>query len=138
MTERPTAATVIGWFFRVGGILGMVFSLPLALWGRDLFADYWADALLGLSSTVLFFWGFLSSLVALLLGNGLLKGQNWARTLTVIYCFVGTAIGAAFYQNNSLYWFNLFGNLVFTAAMWFFLYRPAATAFFQDQEPVPG
>ncbi|MGD2123305.1 MAG: hypothetical protein PVJ76_16250 [Gemmatimonadota bacterium] len=134
MTKRPTAVTVIGWFFRAGGILGMVFSLPLALWGRELFADYWPDALLQLSSTIYFLWGFLSSLLGLLLGNGLLKGRNWARTLTIVYCVVATLIGAALYQNNFLYWFNLVGNLAFTAVFWFFLYRPHVNAFLDGEE----
>jgi hypothetical protein len=138
MTKRPTAVNVIGWFFRVGGILGMALSLPLALWGKELYGDYWADALLRFSPTVLFLWGFFSSLLGLLLGNGVLKGQNWARTLAVAYCVVATLIGAAFYQDNLLYWFNLTANIAFTAVLWFFLYRPAATAFFQGQEPLPG
>jgi hypothetical protein len=38
MNKRPTAVTVIGWFWRVGGILGMAFALPLAHWGKDLYA----------------------------------------------------------------------------------------------------
>ena len=133
MTKRPTAVTVIGWYWRVGGVLGMVFSLPFALWGQDLFGQYWVDALLRLSSTVLFLVAFLSSLLCLLCGNGILKGQNWARILALAYCLVGTLIAAVMYQGHLLYWFNLIGDLAFTVIMWFFLYRPHATTFFQGE-----
>jgi len=86
MTKRPKAVTVIGWFLRVGGIIGMIWALPFALWGQDLYGDYWVDALRRLSPTVLFLWAFSSSLLCLLFGNGILKGQNWARILTLAYC----------------------------------------------------
>lgn len=131
MTNRPTAVPVIGWFWRVGGILGMVVALPLALRGQDLFGQYWANTLLGLSPTVLFLWMFLSSLLCLLFGNGILKGRNWARLLALAYCVAATLIAAVMYQKYPLYWLNLIGNLAFTGIMWFFLYRPHVTAFFE-------
>ena len=56
MIERPTAVTVIGWFWRIGGLLGMALALPFALWGKDLFGQYWTDALLRLNSSILFLW----------------------------------------------------------------------------------
>ena len=111
----------------------MVFALPLALWGQDLFGQYWANALVGLSSTVLFLWAFFSSLLCLLFGNGILRGQGWARILALAYCVVATLIAAVMYQGYSLHWFNLIGNLACTGAMWFFLYRPHSTAFFRGE-----
>jgi hypothetical protein len=133
MKERPTAVTVIGWFWRVGGVIGMVVALPFALWGQDLFGEYWADALLRLSTTVLFLWAFFSSLLCLLFGNGILKGQNWARILALAYCVVATLIAAVLYEGNPLYWINLIGDAAFTLIMWFFLYRPYPTAFFRGE-----
>ena len=138
MSKRPTAVTVIGWFWRVGGVVGMVLALPLALWGQDLFGRYWASALLWLSPTVLFLWAFFTSLLGLLLGNAILKGRNQARSLVLVYCVVATLIGAVMYQSHSLYWFNLFTNLVFTFIMWLFLFRPDATAFFKPEGMRPG
>lgn len=138
MRERPTAVTVIGWFWRVGCALGMVLALPYALWGQDLFGEYWPDALLRLNSTVLFLWAFFSSLLGLLIGNGILKGKDGARILALAYCVFATVIGGVMYQANPLYWFNLIGNLAFTGIMWFFLYRPRATAFFNGEEPLSG
>ena len=116
----------------------MVAALPFALWGQDLFEEYWPGALLRLSPTVLFLWAFLSSLLCLLFGNGILKGQNWARNLALVYCIVATLIAALLYQDYFLYWVNLIGDLVFTVVMWFFLYRPKSTAFFKGGEPLPG
>ena len=137
MTKRPTAVTVIGWFWRVGGVVGMILALPFALWGPDLWGQYWPDALLQLSSTVLFLWAFVSSLLCLLFGSGILKGQNGARILALAYCVVATLIAAVMYQGNALYWINLVGDLVFTVTMWFFLYRPQANAFFhRDKIPL--
>jgi hypothetical protein len=130
MNERPRAVTVIGWFFRVGGILGMVFALPYALWGEDLFGEYWVDAFRRLSPTVLFLWAFFSSLICLLCGNGLLRGRNWARILVLAYCVVATLIAAVMYLGHPLYWLNLIGDFVFTVILWFFLYRPHAAAYF--------
>jgi len=134
MNKRPTAVTVIGWFWRVGGVVGMVLALPLAIWYQDLFGKYAVEAALRLSSTVLFLWMFFSSLLCLLCGNGILKGQSWARILALAYCVVATIIAAVMYQGHALYWFNLIGNLAFLVIMWFFLYRPTATAFFREVE----
>ena len=111
----------------------MVFALPYAIWGQDLFSQYWPNALVGISPTVLFLWTFSSSLLCLLCGNGILKGQNWARILALAYCLVGTLIVAVMYQGHPLYWFNLIGDLAFTVIMWFFLFRPNATAFFKGE-----
>jgi hypothetical protein len=108
----------------------MIFALPLALWGRELFGEYWTDTLLQLSPTVLFLWAFFSSFLCLLFGNGILNGRNWARNLALAYCVVATLIAAAMYQGHPLYWLNLIGDLAFTVIMWFFLYRPHVTAFF--------
>jgi hypothetical protein len=138
MTNRPKAVTVIGWFLRVGGVLGIVFSLPYALWGRDLWGQYWPDAFLRLSTTVLFLWMCFASLFCLLVGNGLLKGRDWARILAVAYCVVATVMVAVVYRGHSLYWVNLIGDLAFTVIIWFFLYRPEATAFFKREVPLEG
>ncbi|MGD2122776.1 MAG: hypothetical protein PVJ76_13570 [Gemmatimonadota bacterium] len=138
MNTRPTAVTVIGWLWRVGGVLGIVISLPFAFWGQDLFAEYWPDVLLRLSSTALFLWAFFSSLLCFLVGNGMLKGQKWARTLAMAYCVVGTLIAAVLYIDNFLYWFNLMADLAFTAIMWLYLYRSQANAFFRSGEPTAG
>ena len=112
----------------------MVFALPFALWGEDLYGQYWVDALLRFGVPALFLMMFLFSLLCLLFGNGILKGQNWARILALAYCLVGTLIAALIYQGKPLYWLVLIGDLVFTVIMWFFLYRPDATDFFTGED----
>ena len=112
----------------------MVLALPLALWGKDLFGQYWIDPYLPLPSSVLFLLAFLISLLCLLVGNRILKGRNSARVFGLFYCIVGTWIAALVYQGHPLYWMNLIGNLAFIVIMWFFLYRPDATAFFRGGE----
>jgi hypothetical protein len=138
MSERPRVVTVIGWFWRVGGIIGLVLALPLALWGQGLFGEYWADFLLRISPTALFLWMLLSSLLCVLFGNGILKGRGWARTLALGYGVLATLIAGLLYRGNPLYWLNLIVDVVFTAIMWFFLYRPEATSFFKVEGSVVG
>ena len=115
----------------------MVFALPFALWGEDLYGQYWVDALLRFGVTVLFLSVFFSSFLCLLFGNGILKGQNWARILALAFCFVGTLISALIYQGKPFYGFVLIGDLAFSVMMWFFLFRPDATAFFHE-DGLPG
>ena len=109
----------------------MVLALPLAIWYQDLFGEFVVEAALRLGTTVLFLWMFFSSLLCLLCGNGILKGQSWARILALAYCVVATLIVAVMYQGHALYWFALIKGLAFIVIMWFFLFRPHATAFFK-------
>ena len=132
MNKRPRAVTFIGWFWRVGGIAGMVLALPLTIWYQDILGDYAVEATLRLSSTVLFLWMFFASLLCLICGNGILKGRSWARILALAYCVFATLIAAVMYQGHPLYWFNLIGNLAFIVIMWFFLFSPHATVFFRE------
>ena len=111
----------------------MALALPFALWGKDLFGQYWTDALLRLNSSILFLWCFVSSLICLLFGNGILKGRNWARHLAVAYCVVATLIAAGLYTDHPFYWLNLLGDMAFTVIMWFFLCRPHANEFFKGE-----
>jgi len=137
VVRRPTAVTMFGWFFKAGGALGMVLALPLAIWGRDLFVDYWAEPLQRLNSLSLFLWYFISSLLGMLLGHGILKGLTWARTLALAYCVVATVIGFLGYSDPQLARIGLISNLVFMAVMGFFLFFPPAAAFLrQEEQPV--
>ena len=129
--QSPTSVRVIGWFWRAGGIAGMIFALPLALKGKEWWGSYWADPIRSLSPTVLFVWAFLASLICLVLGNGILKGRDWARVSILAYCAASTLIGVAAYQHHPFIWFNAIANLTFTGFMGFFLYRSDSTAFFK-------
>jgi len=130
MSERPKAVTVIGWYWRVGGVVGMVLSIPLAIVGADLWGEYYPNWYSALPSSILGLIGFLASLLCLLCGNGILKGKEWARTLALVLCFVST-LAAVVFRDRPLYWFNLMGNLAFIAVIWFFLFRQETTVFFK-------
>ena len=133
MTERPTAVTVFGWFWRVGGIMGMIFAWPLAIRGREWLGDLATGPFWQLPPILLFLYCFLASLLGLVLGNGLLKGRNWSRVLALAYCFVAILLSFGWYEKTPLFWFNLLVNLVFTLVMWFFLFRPHVTAHFKGE-----
>ena len=134
MTERPTSVTFFGWFFRLGGIVGMVFALPFALWGRELLGEYWAESLHRVSPAILFLYTFLSSLLGLLIGNGILRGKAAARTLALAYCIFAMLMAAAFYEKTQLFWVNLVGNVLFTAVLAFYLFLPQASGFFKAEK----
>jgi hypothetical protein len=135
MTERPSPVTVIGWLWTVSGGAGLAGALPYSYWGIDLFGDYWPCALLRLSPVVLFLIMLVCSLLCLSFGIGILKGQDWARVLSLAYCLVCTLAAAILYWGHALFWPILVVYLPFTAILWFYLYRPEANAFFRRTEP---
>jgi hypothetical protein len=136
MTKRPRAVTVIGWFWRVGGILGLISALPFAFLGMEWFGDLASGPFWQLPPSLLFLYGLFVSLVFLVCGNGLLKGRNWSRVLGLATCIVTILIGLVWYEKTLLFWFNLIWDAGLTGIMWFFLYRPHATAFFRGEAPL--
>ncbi len=109
----------------------MVVALPFSLWGQRFFGQYWADAVLRLGPTALFLWTFLSSLLCLVFGKGILKGRNWARMMSLAYCLAAILVTGVLYKGHPLLWPNLILNLGFTAVMGYFLFRPSSNAFFE-------
>jgi len=134
MTERPTAVTVFGWFWRAGGILGMIVAWPLALRGPEWIGDIAKGPFWQLPPILLFLYAFLTSLLCFVCGNGLLKGRNWSRVLALVYCFGAILISFVWYEKTPLFWVSLFFNLAFTMIMWFYLFRPESKAFFAEAE----
>lgn len=109
----------------------MVVALPFSLWGHEHFGEFWPNAYLQFPTSFLFLLMFGASLLCLLAGIGILKGQDWARILALAYCVIATLLVAVTYRGHPLYWFNLIGDMAFTVIMWFFLYRPHVSAFFE-------
>ena len=124
MTDRPTALSVVGWYAKGAGILGMIAALPYSLFGPDLLGDYWSGPLLRFGPVSLFIVTFLSSLACVLFGQGLLEGRSWARVAALIYCVVGTLTGAVVLWGHPLFAFNAITSVIFTAFLWFLLYKP--------------
>ncbi len=87
--------TVIGWYWKAGGVLGMIVALPYSLAGPDLLGDYWGRALRVLGSPSVFGMAFVASFVCYLFGKGILTGRTWARVSALIYCVVSTVVGTA-------------------------------------------
>lgn len=130
--KRPAAVTFFGWFWTVGGLLGMVASWPLAQDGADWVGSFSPGPFWQMPSTFVFLYSFFASLIGLLFGNGLLRGRNWSRFLAVGYGLAGALISFMWWETTPLFWLNLFGNLAFTGVMWFFLFRPEAEAYFNN------
>lgn len=112
----------------------MVLSWPLAYRGSGWLADLSPGFFWQLPPIFLFLYAFLTSLLCLVVGNGLLKGRNWSRVLAVAYCFAAIVISFVLYERTPLFWVSLIFNLAFTMIMWFFLFRPESNAFFAEAE----
>jgi len=120
--QRPTSVTVIAWIIIVlSGIslISSTFSLnnPLA---RELMAK----SLLPISvQFAMLYFGLLLSIAA---GIWMLKGQNWARLLYVIWSIIGLVVGLI----TSPIKVAMIPGLVFFIIITFFLFRPVANEYF--------
>src|SRR3954447_25391206 len=122
MRERPLSLTIVGWFLIVTGVLGvlgtlMVTSNPMAM-------QIYAQSPLPLSVHIGL--GVVGTLISILCGYGVLKGLNWSRFLYAGWSLIGFAVSVLTIRVTSL----LVLGLAFYAVIVFFLFRPAANAWF--------
>jgi hypothetical protein len=134
MPKRPTAVSVFGWFWFGGGILAMLLSWPLARHGQEWYGDLAPGPFWDFPVLFVFFYCFLVSILCVVIGAGLLKGRNWSRFLALGYCFLALFMAFMWFDVSPLLLLNFFVDLAFTLIMWFFLFRPAANAFFRREE----
>ena len=122
MQHRPTSLTIIGWFLIVTsalGLFGMLFAISNPMTAR-IYAHsplpLWVHLAIGAAG----------GLITIACGFGVLKGFNWSRFVYVGWSLIGFAISLATLPFMS---FLLLG-LVFFLVIVFFLFRPAAAAWF--------
>jgi len=116
MVKRPISITVIAWFFIASGIF-LIFSAarlntpmaksPILVW-------------------VLYAMIYIGILAAVASGIGMLKKQNWARFLNVIWGAIGLLV-PLFTTPLKM---ELIPGLLFYAIIVFFLFRPVANRYF--------
>ena len=120
--ERPTSITVIAWILIILSALGLLGSV-MAMRSPDAM-EMLAQSKLGAGPQQAL--GLISSIITAICGFGMLQGKNWARLLYVVTGAIGAAL--------SLYAMPLGGAQYFSLAIFavivFFLYRPAANAWF--------
>jgi cbb3-type cytochrome oxidase subunit 3 len=130
MQQRPVSLTIIGWFLIVTSGLGLLF-LPMAF-NNPMATRMYAQSPLPMSAHLAI--GAIGGLINIACGFGILKGVNWSRFAYIGWSLVGTAISLATLPATS---FALLG-LVFLAVIAFFLFRPAANAWFNRAAAAEG
>lgn len=122
MQQRPLSLSIIGWFLVVSGLFGSISILitrnnpivlrvyeqsPLPLWAH-------------------FAFGGVGIVVIAACGYGVLKGLNWSRFVYVGWSVLAFAMSALTISVASL----LIMSIAFFLVIVFFLFRPAANAWF--------
>ena len=122
METRPLSVTIIGWL--------LVVTAAASLFGLlNLSSNPMAQAIIqqtGVPLAAHMALTVIGVVVTLACGYGVLKGFDWARLLYVGYSALGLVIGLAISPYPSA---TLIG-VVFLAVIAFFLFRPAANAWF--------
>lgn len=128
MKRRPTSVTVVAWILIVIAAINLIssavsFNNPMV---RELMAKS------PVPIPVQYIMLFVGLTVTLVSGVGMLKGQNWARMLYVIWSAIGMIIGLATSPMKAMLIPGLLVVLIFV----FFLFRPNANKYFAT-EAVP-
>ena len=118
MNERPTSIAVISWIFMAVGSIALLYHL-LPQHINELNAPHSFGYDLA--------WVCLVRIVAVLCGVFMLRGCNWARWLLVVW--VGYHVILSAFHSP----FEVVVHGVLFAVVVYFLFRPAASAYFRRQ-----
>jgi hypothetical protein len=108
--KRPLSVTLIGFVYIAAGVIGLVYHL--SEWKPPLQQEI--------------VWISLVRLLAIVAGLFMLRGENWARWLALIWITFHVVVGALHG------WPQLLTHALFLAAIAFFLLRGPATQFFHN------
>ena len=116
MKQRPLSITIISWLLIVFGAIALVGGLwsLLHLNGAQLIADLEKHWMV-----------HLSRIAQIIAGVFMLYGQNWARWLLVVWLAFHIVVGALHSP------VHLITHLLLFLVGLFFLFRPAASAYFR-------
>ncbi len=122
MKDRPTSITVVCWVLIVTGGISLVTTTLMI--GNPMVKEMMSKSMVPASvQYLLMYVGLAISIVS---GIMMLKGQNWARLLYVIW----GAFGFVFSLVTSPMKLAMIPGLVIFAIIVFFLFRPAASEYF--------
>jgi hypothetical protein len=111
MNKRPLSVTIIAWLFITAGVVGFAYHL----------SEFKAPPPFQFDVALV----CLVRLLAIVGGAFMLRGQNWARWLSIVW-IAGHAVLSAFHPLSELIMHSVL-LVVFT----FFLFRPRASAYFR-------
>ena len=120
--ERPTSVTIISWILIVLGALGLLVAALMS--NNPDVMEQMAESKLGAGNQQIL--GIVSSVVSIVSGYGMLQGKNWGRLLYVISTVIGIALNFYAMPMGGM---QYAGVAIFVVVL-FFLYRPAANAWF--------
>ncbi len=125
MKKRPLSVSIISWFLIVSaGISLFTFSASL---NNPQAKELMSKNLMPIP--VQYGMLYLGLAISVLCGIMMLKGKNWARLLYIIWGAVGMVIGFITSPMKMM----MIPGLVFLAIFAFFLFRPKANEYFQNQ-----
>lgn len=128
MINRPTSVSVIAWILIVTSGISLITS-TVSL-NNPMLKEIMAKSLLPMAlQFVMLYMGLLITIVA---GIAMLKGQNWARFLYVVWSAIGFVIGIVASPMKAA----IFFSLVVFAVITFFLFRPKANEYFSQKGAV--
>lgn len=120
--ERPTSLTVIGWLLIVFGAFGLFGTAMLP--SNPMATEVLASSPLPLSAHLAI--GAIGGIISLACGYGVLKGLGWSRLLYAGWCIIGVILSLYSMPFNSI----MLLSWLLQAVIIFFLFRPAANAWF--------
>lgn len=122
MEKRPTSISIIAWLLIVSGGISLIASS--ASLNNPMVKELMAKSPIPISAQ--FAMMFIGLVVSLASGIGMLKKQNWARFLYVIWGAIGLLIGLFTSPIKTA----LIPGVLFFAIIVFFLFRPVAKQYF--------
>ena len=124
--KRPTSVAVIAWIITITSGLSLVATPITAM----IPMTRQAIEATGMPVAMAIFWGMLSGAIGVVSGIAMLKGVNWGRLLYLWAIPILTVL------NWILYGFKASGipGIIIYIIFLIFLIRPAASAFFGDEE----
>jgi hypothetical protein len=122
--KRPTSISVIAWILIVVAIISLI-SSAISL-NNPMAKALMAKSLLPISlQYVMLYAGLIVQIVSAI---AMLKGQNWARFLYVIWSVIGSIIGIATSPMKAA----MIPGIVIFIVIAFFLFRPKANEYFHS------
>ena len=91
MKKRSIGVSIFGWWYTVGGIIGLL-SFPLLLIMRavpDLFSQKESVFMQQFTGNFYLLYALVMTIATLAAGIGILKLKSWARKLIIILCVIG-------------------------------------------------
>jgi hypothetical protein len=130
MKHRPTSITVISWILIIMGGISLITS-TISL-NNPMAKELMSRSIMPISIQYLMIYAGL--LIMIVCGIAMLKGQNWARLLYVIWSIIGFVIGIATSPMKAA---MIPGIAIFLIAV-FFLFRAKANVYFAGTEVQSG